>query len=73
MVDLNFRIDVGDIIEWNKNYFEIDSWNENQFFVGKDEHYRLDEQHTNEFGQSVSIVANTHLTRNTKLSITRQR
>lgn len=77
LVDLGLKVESGDIIEWNKNYFEVDSWNENQFFIGRDEHYRLSdgtlgtEDETGLYGQSVSIVAKTHLTRNTKLSITK--
>lgn|SRR5574344_10144 len=73
LVDIGVKVESGDIIEWNKNYFEVDSFNENQFFLGKDEHYRLDEQYLDKFGQSVSIVASTHLTRVSKLNITQYR
>ena len=79
LVDCGVMVESGDIIEWHKDYFEVDSYNENQFFMGKDEDYRIadgtngTEDETGRFGQSVSIVANTHMTRYSKLNITRQR
>ena len=66
--DANLLLEVGDIIEWSKDYYEIDGVNENQMFLGKDLDYRLDTP-TWKFGSSVSIVAQTHLTRVTKLNI----
>ena len=69
LVDAGFRADVGDIIEWHNQYFEIDSVNENQYFVGRDEEYRLNSEDLHKFGESISIIARTHLTRYTKLNI----
>jgi len=67
--DLKFRPDVGDIVEWHKGFYEIDSINENQFFVGKDEDYRLNQDELGKFGDSISVVLSAHLTRYTKLNI----
>lgn len=75
LVDLGFRADVGDIVEWHKSYFLIDSVRENQYFLGKDPWYRLDDQdpdRTNRFGSSISIICDTHQTRVDKLQITGQ-
>lgn len=66
--DANLLPEVGDIIEWSLDYYEIDEINENQMFLGKDLDYRLNTP-TWKFGSSVSIVAKTHLTRVTKLNI----
>jgi|SRR5574344_172280 hypothetical protein len=67
--DAGFRADVGDIVEWHKEYFEIDKIKENQFWLGKDENYRLDERLVQRYGESVSIVCTGHLARYTKLNI----
>ena len=67
--DLNFKPSVGDVICWSNHYFECDGIKENQLFLGKDEDYRLDPNRTHKFGESVSIVCQTHLTRYTKLNI----
>lgn len=64
----NVLPEVGDIVEWNKDYFEIDGVNENQMWLGKDYDYRLDEN-VGHFGKSVSCVCKAHLTRVTKLNI----
>lgn len=66
--DADVLIEPGDIIEWSKDYFEVDGIKENQMFLGKDLDYRLSTP-TWKFGSSVSIVAKTHLTRVTKLNI----
>lgn len=66
--DVNGLIEVGDIIEWSKDYFEVDGIKENQMFLGKDLDYRLNTP-TWKFGSSVSIVAKTHLTRVSKLNV----
>lgn len=74
-VDLGFKPEVGDIVEWDKNYYEIDSTVENQYHIGRDPWYRLDDgtngttDRTNKFGYSVSIICGTHLTRYTKLDL----
>lgn len=71
LIDAGFKADVGDIICWHDQYFEIDETNENQYFVGRDENYRLNSEDLHKFGESVSIIAKTHLTRYTKLNIVR--
>lgn len=74
--DLGCLPEVGDIIEWDKNYYEVDGVKENQLWLGKNQDYRLDDRdprdRTWKFGSSVSIVCSTHLTRYSKLNITSQ-
>lgn len=72
---LNVLPEVGDIIEWEKNFYEVDGVKENQYFLGKHQDYRLEDKdpdRTHKFGASVSMVCATHLTRYTKLNITRE-
>ena len=58
--------EVGDIIEWDKAYFEIDSLVDNQIVGGKDPDYSLaGELH----GSSHSIICNCHMTRMSRIQI----
>lgn len=66
--DAGAIIEVGDVIEWSKDYFEVDGIKENQMFLGKDLDYRLNTP-TWKFGSSISIVAKTHWSRITKLNV----
>ena len=62
----------GDIIMYNELYYEVDNTNENQLFLGKDPSYSYSEG-LNNFGASVSIILNTHLTSPERLGIAQQR
>lgn len=64
--------EIGDIIMYNEFYYEADNVNENQYFLGKDPQYVYSEGLGN-FGASISIVLNTHLTTPERLGITQQR
>lgn len=74
-VDLGFKPELGDIIEWHKTFYEVDGLKENQLFVGKDDWYRDEDgtegtvDRTGKFGNSVSIVLKAHPARYTKLNI----
>ena len=59
-------IEVGDVIEYNGDYWEIDAIQENQFFGGKNPDYSFA---TEKWGHNVSIIANTHLTRRSRINI----
>ena len=82
LVNFGVKPESGDIIEWHKSFYMIDQTIENQYFLGKDPWYRLDDgtqapmndgvDKTDKFGWSVSIICNTHLTRVSNLQITRQ-
>jgi hypothetical protein len=64
--------EVGDIVLWQNNYYEIDDVLENQYFVGKDPDYSYSPDN-DEFGSSISIIVNAHYTRVEKLGIEKDR
>ena len=57
-------IEVGDIIEHDNGYWEVDGVVENQYFGG-----RRPEDKNLKDGASISIIASTHLTRRSKVAI----
>jgi hypothetical protein len=59
-------VEVGDVIEYNGEYWEIDAIQENQYFGGKNPDYSFA---TERWGHNVSIIANTHLTRRSRINI----
>lgn len=63
---------VGDIVLWQEDYYEVDNTTENQLTVGKDPDYAFTEYGPN-FGGSLSIICITHLTRADKVGLTQQR
>jgi hypothetical protein len=54
--DVNVYPEVGDIIKYNENYYEIDNVNEVQLIAGRPEYNQ-------------AIICETHLTRRTSLNI----
>jgi hypothetical protein len=71
LVDLNLVPEDGDIISWQESYYEVHSITENQLVLGKSEQYNM--TNLSNFGSSLSIICNTHLTRAERLGINRQR
>ena len=69
--------EVGDIMVWQNNYYEVDGTIENQLFVGKDPDYAYTDGNGNtdnaNFGSSISIIVNAHYTRVEKLGIEKDR
>ena len=62
----DFYPEVGDIIFWDNEYYEIDNVDANQYFTGKNpETWPNGSQH----GYSVSILCDAHATRQTPLGI----
>ena len=64
--------EVGDIMLWNNDYYEVDGTVENQLFIGKDPSYSYSTNNDN-FGSSISIIVNAHYTRSERLGITQDR
>ncbi len=60
LVDLSFVVEVGDIIEWNWGYFEVNSINENQLLGGQQDN-----------NWNISCIA--HRVRSSNLNIERVR
>jgi hypothetical protein len=55
MVEKNLVPEIGDIVLFNNDYFEFYSLVENQFFVGKNPDFSMNED-TDDFGVSLSII-----------------
>jgi hypothetical protein len=70
-------LEVGDIINWNAIYWEVDALIDNDLFMGRnpDTNKTIDDYAYNDigppqgFGWHYGIVASTHMTRRDKLSI----
>ena len=66
--NLNLIPEVGDLLLFRNNFYEVDSKVENQLFMGRDPDYALS-QETTEHGDSFSIIINTHISRVEKLNL----
>ena len=66
--DINLVPEVGDLILFKNNFYEVDSRVENQFILGKDPNYAIATE-TTDFGKSFSIIINTHISRVEKLNL----
>ena len=64
--DFETYVEVGDVIEYNGEYWEVDGILENQYFGGKNPDYSFA---TEKWGHNISIIANTHLTRRSRIHI----
>lgn len=72
LVDLGIVPEVGDIVMWHENYYEVGTVRENQLFLGKDNSYNLT-SYGSRFGASVSMIVDCHLTRADKVGIAQAR
>jgi hypothetical protein len=62
LVDIELVPEVGDVVEWHNDFYMVDTVRENQLFLGKDNNYNLTD-YGSQFGGSISIIADSHLTR----------
>ena len=58
--DINLVPEVGDILLFRNNFYEVDSKIENQLILSKDPDYAISTG-TTDFGNSHSIILNTHI------------
>lgn len=65
---INLVPEVGDLLLFNNDFWEVDTFIENQFFVGKKPEFAISED-TQDFGVSLSIILSTHLSRIEKLNL----
>ena len=65
---INLVSEVGDLLLFKNNFYEVDSRVENQLFMGRDPEYALSTE-TTEHGDSFSIILNTHISRAEKLNL----
>jgi len=70
--DVSLVPEVGDIVQWHNDFYEVDTVRENQLFLGRDKSYNLTSA-TSGFGSSLSIIVDCHLTRADKVGITEVR
>ena len=66
--DINLVPEVGDILFFRNNFYETDTKVENQLIMGRDPDYAISTETAN-FGDSFSIIINTHLSRVDKLNL----
>jgi hypothetical protein len=66
--DINLVPEVGDILLFINNFYEVDSSIENQLILGKDPDYAISTG-TTDFGNSHSILLTAHLSRVEKLNL----
>ena len=73
MVERNLVAQVGDIIEYDKDFFEVDNIRDGQYWSGRNPSKDIGytEGLRSEFGYSVSIICETHITRRSSLNIER--
>ena len=70
--DVSLVPEVGDIVQWHNDFYEVDTVRENQLFLGRDKSYNLTSA-TSGFGSSLSIIVDCHLTRADKVGISEVR
>jgi len=70
----NYNIipEVGDVVLWNNDYYEVNNVNENQLVVGKDPLYSYS-GNTDNFGSSWSIIVECFYIRPEKLGLAKER
>lgn len=66
--DVSIVPEVGDIIQWHRDFYEVDTVRENQLFLGRDNNYNL-ASYGNGFGSTISIIVDCHLTRADRVGI----
>ena len=69
--DIQLVPEVGDIVMWHEDYYEVDNLTENQLFYGRNKDYNI--ERTAGYGASISLILNCHLTRADRVGIARQR
>jgi len=64
---------IGDVILWNNDYYEVNLVNENQPIVGKVPQYNYGGAYLDDFGQSFSIICSANYVSPERLGITQSR
>ena len=70
--DKSILPEVGDIIQWHNDFYEVDTVRENRLFLGRDNKYNLS-SYGSSYGGSLSIILDTHLTRADRVGISEVR
>ena len=72
LADASILPEVGDVIQWSNDFYEVDTVRENRLFLGKDNNYSLT-SYGSSYGGSLSIILDTHLTRADRVGISQVR
>ena len=67
--DVSVVPEVGDILNWQEDYYMVDTIRENQLFLGRDKSYNLSD-YGSQFGTSISLILDCHQTRREQTGIT---
>ena len=67
--DVSVVPEVGDILNWQEDYYIVDTIRENQLFLGRDKSYNLS-SYGSQFGTSISLSWDCHQTRREQTGIT---
>ena len=65
---INLVPEVGDLLLFRNNFYEVDGKIENQLILGRDPDYAISKE-TVDFGDSFSVLINTHISRVEKLNL----
>tara|TARA_Y100000361_G_scaffold62515_1_gene54962 strand:+ start:28 stop:573 length:546 start_codon:yes stop_codon:yes gene_type:complete len=65
---INLVPEIGDLLLFRNNFYEVDERIENQLILGKDPDYAISTE-TTDSGESFSVLVNTHLSRVEKLNL----
>ena len=65
---LNLIPEIGDILLFRNNFYEVDNRIENQLVLGRDSDYSISTE-TIDHGESFSILINAHISRVEKLNL----
>tara|TARA_B110000908_G_C10228129_1_gene439125 strand:+ start:1424 stop:1969 length:546 start_codon:yes stop_codon:yes gene_type:complete len=68
LITINLIPEVGDLLLFRNNFYEVDSKTENQLIMGRDPDYAISQETTN-FGSSFSILVSSHISRVEKLNL----
>ena len=68
LLTINLIPEVGDILLFRNNFYEVDSRIENQLIMGRDKDYAISIE-TTDHGESFSVLVSAHLSRVEKLNL----
>ena len=68
LITINLVPEIGDLLLFRNNFYEVDERIENQLIMGRDNDYAISTE-TVDFGESFSIIINTHISRVEKLNL----
>jgi hypothetical protein len=72
LADASILPEVGDVLQWSNDFYEVDTVRENRLFLGRDNNYSLT-SYGSSYGGSLSIILDTHLTRADRVGISQVR